>query len=125
MHLRLNSERSRSILDAGHRVGCSCTRSPLMTGRGSAKSVSKTEPLRRSSAEEMAITSRAASLRSSNSMAGAFLANIARRRLIISDARLASRMVRRTVSAAPAILGGSSANMRAQVLALVRIPEIG
>ena len=58
-------------------------------------------------------------------MVGALVENIARRRWITSEARLASRIVRRAVSAAPARFGGSAASIRTQVLALVRIPDRG
>src|ERR1039458_3027337 len=53
------------------------------------------------------------------------LLNRARGRVITSDARLPSRIVRRAVSRAPSMLGGSAANMRKHVLALVTMPESG
>ncbi len=53
-------------------------------------------------------TFRAASLTSTVSKVGAFLMNIARKRFTTSDARLASRIVRLTVSPAPTRLGGSA-----------------
>ena len=54
-----------------------------------------------------------------------FLLNRARNRVITSDARLPSRIVRRAVSRAPSTFGGSAASIRRQVLALVMMPDSG
>ncbi len=51
--------------------------------------------------------------------------NSARNRVITSAARLPSRIVRRAVSRAPSMSGGSAANIRRQVLALVMMPDSG
>ena len=66
-----------------------------------------------------------ASFRSSGSSVNSFLLNRARNRVITSEARLPSRMVRRAVSRAPSMFGGSPFNIRRQVLALVMMPESG
>ena len=51
--------------------------------------------------------------------------NNARNRVITSDARWPSRIIRRAVSRAPSRLGGSAASIRRHVLALVTIPANG
>src|SRR5437867_140483 len=71
------------------------------------------------------MTSRVASFRSSDSVIALFFAKRARSRAITSDARLASRIVRRTVSRAPSTFGGSAASIRRQVLAFVTMPDSG
>src|SRR5580700_6604286 len=71
------------------------------------------------------MTSRAASFKSNGSIAAFLLANNARSREIISDARLPSRIVRRAVSLAPSILGRLAASIRRQVLAFVTMPDNG
>ena len=76
-------------------------------------------------ADDSAMTSRAASLRSSGSTVTARLVNSARNRAITSAARLPSRIVRRAVSCAPSTFGGSAASMRRHVLALVMMPASG
>ena len=63
-------------------------------------------------AQRSATTSRVASFRSTNSIVKSSLANSARSRVITSAARLASRMVRRAVSRAPSMFGGSAASIR-------------
>ena len=45
--------------------------------------------------------------------------------MITSAARLPSRIVRRAVSRAPSMFGGSAASIRRQVLALVMMPDSG
>ena len=104
---------------------CNWTRSTPICGSSFAKSVRRSAPARCNSPRDRAITSRATSFRSAISIVGALVENIARRRWITSAARLASRIVRRAVSAAMATFGGSAASIRTQVFALVRIPERG
>ena len=71
------------------------------------------------------MTSRVASFRSSGSSVNSFLLKSARNRVITSEARLPSRIVRLAVSRAPSTFGGSAASIRRQVLALVMMPESG
>ena len=71
------------------------------------------------------MTSRVTSFRSSDSSVSSFLLNRARNRVITSDARLPSRMVRLAVSRAPSRFGGSASNIRRHVPALVMMPESG
>ena len=66
-----------------------------------------------------------ASFRSTASVVASFLLKSARNRVITSDARLPSRMVRRAVSRAPSTFGGSAASIRRHVLALVMMPDSG
>ena len=66
-----------------------------------------------------------ASFRSTDSVVASFLPKRARNRVITSDARLPSRIVRRAVSRAPSTFGGSAASIRRQVLALVMMPDSG
>ncbi|MNT57524.1 hypothetical protein D3C72_1948960 [compost metagenome] len=51
--------------------------------------------------------------------------NSARRRVITSEARYPSRIVRRMISNAPSTLGGAAPSMRRPVLALVMMPASG
>ena len=61
----------------------------------------------------------------SNSVVAFLLLKSARNRLMTSDARLPSRIVRCAVSRAPSTFGGSAASIRRQVLALVTMPDSG
>ena len=49
----------------------------------------------------------------------------ARRRMMTSEARFPSRMVRRAVSSAPMTLGGSAESIRTHVFAFVTMPASG
>ena len=71
------------------------------------------------------MTSRVASFRSIGSSVNSFLLNSARNRVITSEARLPSRIVRLAVSRAPSTFGGSASSIRRHVLALVMMPESG
>jgi hypothetical protein len=71
------------------------------------------------------MTSRVTSFRSSDSSANSFLLNKERNRVITSEARLPSRIVRFAVSRAPSISGGSVPSIRKQVLAFVMMPASG
>ena len=71
------------------------------------------------------MTSRVASFRSSDSSESSFLLNIARSRVITSEARLPSRMVLLAVSRAPSTFGGWASNIRRHVPAFVMMPESG
>ena len=55
---------------------------------------------------------------------GFLLVNRARSRAMTSDARLASRIIRRAALRAPSILSGSSVSIRSQTAALVMMPAM-
>ena len=71
------------------------------------------------------MTSCVASFRSIDSAAVRLLLKSARNRVITSEARFPSRIVRRAVSRAPSTFGGSAPSIRRHVLALVMMPDNG